>query len=165
MGHKKYYILYILIVKACLLFGASKQNYNDAQSFFVIDTLYECNYKVYRKYIQNEFGSYFISLKDKNTISLLGIPLLNNIEMIDYKNYCNIFGLKEYYYEYPIDSKNHNGLQEVYFVKKPKCFFVCLIKGLYYNKVSHWLDGPSEYPFKDENAYYVVYVPIWEDVQ
>lgn len=165
MKYKKYYILCILFIKVYVLFGANPSNCNDLPSFFIVDTLYENNYKVYKQYIQNECGFYFISMKGEKPIFLLGIPLLDNIEMIDFKKYHDIFGLKEYYYEYPIDSKIYKGFQEVSFAKKPKYFLVFLINGAYYNKVSHWIDGPNKYPFKDQNAYYIVYVPIWDNVK
>jgi hypothetical protein len=163
MKYKRYCILCILFIKVYVLLGANQPTCTDSSSFFIVDTLYENNYKIYRQYVQNGFGFYFISVNSESSKYLLGIPLLKNMETIDYKKYKDLFGQKEYYYEYPIDSKNPKGIQEVYFAKKPKCFLVCLIQGAYYNKVSHWIDGPDNYPFKDENAYYIVYVPIWDN--
>ncbi len=128
-------------------------------NFFIVDTVKIDSNLVYRNY---DSGFYFISNNHTHQYHLLSIDFLNKLEDVDYNSFHKVFGIQDFNYEFPVDAGTHKKMQKVKFRKSPRFFIRLLIKGKFYNKVTVWIDDPiGPYPFKDENAFYLIFVPVW----
>jgi hypothetical protein len=158
MKHVRFFFLTMFLT---FLWNLTANGQNGMCQFYFIDTIPSNMCQVFRNY-NNDF--YYVKYeKEPDTYHLLGIDFLMKLEMLDFGFFYKRFGLKDFSCEFPKDSKNRKGFQKVEFKNSPRIFIRALINGAYYNKVTVWMDDPCNYPFKDNKAFYLIYLPVWEE--
>lgn len=116
------------------------------------------------RFFWDKKNRFFVLEHDKNR-ELLGVDFGCQLNIIDdrfFKKY-NERNFDYFLPHYKDKSGNVKGMIEVEFPQQPKYFVRFLVRGYFFNFITYNIDDiyGEEYPFKDKNAFYVVYVPIW----
>ena len=135
-------------------------------NYCVVDTIIDNGHLQFfwdRKY-------HFFLVRDNLHLEVMGVDFMNKLYDYELMEKGNWYDYKQYEYHLPSDKKNGKKtkwLVEVDFFKRPKYFIRFLVRGQFFVDVTYVLDDiyGKYYPFKDPNAFYLVYVPLWDDVK
>jgi hypothetical protein len=164
--------LILLFLSSFLLTGPTGMGQEDSRYLFVVvDTITIESpivfsfYKYDGKFITSEVD--FLNSKDKVDLIKSGDALLYS--GWDFYRYLSIENLSKYDYGFPEEcimlKKWVDGKKQYHssFETPPRRFIVCLINGLYYNKISSSIDiGKTYYHKSNKDEYYKIVFPLCE---
>lgn len=145
-----------------------KSNFSvESLDYCVVDTV---NYDRCRfRFFWDKKKHYFL-LSDNGKMQILGLDFGLNLTSRDYERYIKKYEWNDYAVIPPIDKvggENNSKRKELDFTQSPNCFIRFLVRGSFFCLMSYAIDGiyAEKYPFKDPESFYLVYVPLWEDLK